>query len=200
VGIYLAEQTAVFLEAVIVGAVFGAVYDLFRIWRVAFYTPAAIVFVQDILFFSICAVVTFFFGLTVIDGTLRLFVLLGELIGGVLYHFTLGRLVIAAARRIINAIKAFFRFLTRKILLPPWKLCRGLARRYLAFCAFVLKIFKKNLQNAKIRLKYLGNMLYNHIKTRYRNLRARQPRRKNRAQGITHEENRRKKAHKKGRA
>jgi spore cortex biosynthesis protein YabQ len=164
VGIHLAEQAAVFLEAMIVGAAFGVIYDIFRIGRVAFRTPAIIVFAEDVLFFTVCAVITFFFGLSVIDGSLRLFVLLGELFGGVLYHVTAGKLVLAVSTRIIEAIRAVFRFIIRNILLPAWELLLGVAALILRPMMFFYKIFKKTLQNAKFRLKTGFKLLYNHIK------------------------------------
>jgi spore cortex biosynthesis protein YabQ len=193
VGIHLAEQAAVFVEAMIVGAVFGIVYDVFRIGRVAFRTPAIIVFAEDILFFAVCAVITFFFGLTVIDGALRLFVLLGELCGGILYPVTVGKLVLAVSTRIIEAIRAFFRFVIRKILVPAWALLLRVAALMLRPMMFFYKILKKTLQKAKIRLKTGSRLLYNHIKARSVVIKA-QVKNRAKAIGTAYEEARRKKA------
>ncbi len=167
-GVYLEDQVAVFLEALAVGAALGIIYDLFRISRVAFYTHTAIVFLQDVVFCVICAVVTFFFGLTVMDGSLRLFLVLGELCGGIVYHNTAGRFVLRVASRIIEAIQSVLRFWAEKILLPIWRLLLSISGRYLRFCEKLYRKFKKNLQNVKIRLKSWCKLLYNHIKASFR--------------------------------
>ncbi len=163
-GVFLEEQVAVFLEALAVGAALGAFYDVFRISRVAFYTHEVIVFAEDVIFCVICAIVTFFFGLTVIDGSLRLFLVLGELCGGIVYHNTAGRLVLRVASRIIDAINAVFRFVKYKIFHPIWRILLAAAGMHLRFCENMYAKFKKNLQNAKIRLKSGYKLLYNHIK------------------------------------
>jgi spore cortex biosynthesis protein YabQ len=164
VGVYLAEQTAVFFGAVLVGAAMGALYDVFRISRVAFSTPEGVIFAEDVVFFVFCALITFYYGLTVIDGSLRLFVLLGELFGGIIYRNTVGRLVMRVSKSIISAVRAIFGFITRTFLLPLWRLAARVVRFLLTPYLFVINFFKKKLQNIKYRLKNNCRVLYNHLK------------------------------------
>ena len=49
--IAITEQTAVFFHSLLLGAVLGCFYDLFRITRIAFVIPALLVLVEDLLFF-----------------------------------------------------------------------------------------------------------------------------------------------------
>jgi hypothetical protein len=131
-----------------------------------------------------------------------MFVLLGELFGGLIYHYTLGVLVLGAARRIIDAIKAVFSFIKRKILLPAWSLFLSLAAMYVRPCVYLLKKFKKYLQKTKIRLKNERKLLYNHIKRglslRKAKLKARKLA-KAEQKGKTHEKKAKKKTNKKTR-
>lgn len=162
-GIYLAEQAAVFLQSLLVGAALGILYDVFRVSRVAFPTAYGVVFAEDVLFFLICAIVTFFFGLSAIDGSLRVFLIIGELLGAVLYYFTLGRLVMGVSKKIIAAIKAVLSFIFRRILRPVWLLIYNIIALILRPFIFLSRILKKLLQNLKFRLKIRRKVLYNQL-------------------------------------
>lgn len=170
-GIYLEEQVRVFLLSLGVGAVFGLLYDVFRLSRVAFRTTPAAIFAEDVLFFIACAVVTFFFGLTVMEGAFRAFLLIGELLGAVLYHFTLGRAVMGVSVKIIALIKAILRFFFKWVLLPLWWLFYHIVALLLKPFTFFKGILKKILQNIKIRLKTRRRVLYNQVNTLFLNKR-----------------------------
>ncbi len=163
-GIYLAEQTLIFLQSLLVGAALGLLYDVFRISRVAFPTSTQVVFVEDILFFIVCSLVTFFFGLTVIEGTLRFFLIIGELLGAILYYFTLGKLVMGVSKKIIEAIKAILKFIFKWILRPIWQLVYNIISLIMRPFAFFGRKFKIKLQNTKFRLKNRRKVLYNQLR------------------------------------
>ena len=59
--IAITEQTAVFFHSLLLGAVLGCFYDLFRITRIAFVIPALLVLVEDLLFFLFSSIVLFGF-------------------------------------------------------------------------------------------------------------------------------------------
>ena len=178
-GVYLGEQISVFLLSLLVGMALGALYDVFRISRVAFYTSPTAVFIEDVLFFLICGVTTFFFGLTVMDGILRAFLLIGELLGAVLYHFTLGRLVMGVAVKIIGMIKAIFRFLFKWVLRPLWRILYYTIALIVKPFRFLAKILNKLLQNLKFRLKVRRKVLYNQVDTLFLRKKKRQRGRRN---------------------
>lgn len=161
--IYLAEQVTVFAEALLVGAALGLLYDVFRITRIAFPTASGVVFAEDVIFFVVCAVVTFFFGLTVIDGALRIFLIFGELFGAVLYYFTIGKLVMGISKKIIAGIKAVIRFLIKWFFRPIWVAIYQISVFLMRPFAFLGKIFKNILQKAKFDLKVKRKVLYNQI-------------------------------------
>jgi len=78
---WLVEETLLFLKACALGAVLGACYDGFRILRAAVRFHTVLVFVQDVLYFVGVTIVTFAFLLAYNDGELRMFILIGELMG-----------------------------------------------------------------------------------------------------------------------
>jgi len=164
VGIYLADQTLVFFQGMLVGAVLALLFDAFRISRIALPTPVWAVFVEDVVFFLVCAVVTFSLMLSVLDGQVRFFVLVGQGLGAALYSLTLGQLVMAVSKTIISIIKRILWFLFRWILLPVWKLFYHIV----AFCLrpfyFIAGFAKKTMQRWKFRLKIRRLLVYNHFK------------------------------------
>ena len=86
-----ASQITGFIYSVMLGAVFAAVYDVFRSLRKAVPHSTAAVFIEDILFSVICAFASFCFLLAVTDGGLRLFVFLGAVIGFFLFRVMVSR-------------------------------------------------------------------------------------------------------------
>lgn len=99
------EQIGVFLRAIAVGAGIMACYDVFRMLRTAFRTAAAVVFLEDIVFFAAAGMATWFYLLESCRGELRGFVMVGEMLGGMLYFLTLGSLVMKIARPVIHFIQ-----------------------------------------------------------------------------------------------
>lgn len=170
--ISVTEQTLVFLAACAFGAVLGAFYDVFRVFRVAVPCPRVVIFLQDVLYWAVCAVATFLFILCVNGGVVRAFVIGGELIGAVLYYFTIGWLVLRSAKAIIAALRAFFRFVARLIARPfrgLFRLCTPPARKMGSFskkfCQNGLKSIHTHLQSGK-------TMVYN-LESRTKKQRAR---------------------------
>ena len=151
--IAITEQTAVFLQALFLGVALGCLYDLFRITRVAFLLPAALVLVEDLLFFFLSSIVLFGFMLERSYGQIRWFILLGVILGWVLYYFTLGSLVMKCSARIIG--------FTRRLLAFLWRPFAFLGRKLGDAGKSVEKSSKKAVQRAKTTLKSRAAMLYN---------------------------------------
>ena len=133
------EQTQTVLYAVLLGAILCAVYDVFRIIRIAFGGKTVAVFIEDILFSIIALVLTFIFVVAFNNGELRFFVLIGELIGFIAYYFTVGKLTILFSKTLISTLKKTMRF----ILKPLVKIFRSILK----------KSSKKPRPNSKKHLK-----------------------------------------------
>jgi len=133
----MADQVWLFLEAVLLGAALGAVYDVFRILRLAFPNGRVLIFLEDMLYFALVGVVSFSFVVLQNGGVLRAFLLAGELLGAVLYFFSLGVLVMKAAQGIIRLIRGFLRFLFRIFVRPLVRLFGWIFRK----CRALWRIF-----------------------------------------------------------
>lgn len=133
-----------YLAAIVVGFLLGALYDLLRVRHIASapphkfgkaptpvpLTPEALalpprkwragvaLFFEDVLFALTAAIVTLLFLFAANKGKPRLlvFVLLG--LGFVLYRKTLGRLVTRFASAVVARVHAVLRFLWRRMLKP----------------------------------------------------------------------------------
>lgn len=86
------------------GFLLGAYYDLFRILRRFLRSGTVSVCLQDCLYFTSSAVVTFLFLLAVTGGVLRVFVLVGMVLGFVAYRHTVGRVSVRVVTLLLNAL------------------------------------------------------------------------------------------------
>lgn len=121
-GVSVSGQIMTFLYAMALGGILGAIYDIFRILRVAFGGKTVAVFAEDLAFSLIALIMTFVFVIAFNNGELRFFVLLGELAGFTAYYLTVGRLVIGFSKAIINFLKRAFQLLIR----PFVKFCSAI--------------------------------------------------------------------------
>jgi spore cortex biosynthesis protein YabQ len=157
----VSNQALVFISACVVGACLGALYDLFRIIRLAVPCGKAAVFFQDLIFVLACTAVTFLFVLRESSGVVRFFIILGELLGAVLYSLTLGILVMKLSALIIGAVKRFLKYL-RSLIMPPARRAAAKINRSIDDKGRkTKKLLIKENKLFKIRLKLTQKMLYN---------------------------------------
>lgn len=138
------------LWATLFGFFAGALYDAFRIRRIAVRIPILWHF-EDFFFIVLSAVVFAVIFFIWSDGKVRAIAFGGAVLGFVTYRYTLGRLVMAASDRIIRFIK----YIVKRILLPPVRFLISLIKK--AFGAlkgiFVLLWQRITLVFAKKRTK-----------------------------------------------
>jgi len=141
--ISITEQSIVFLFSCVVGGLLGAFYDVFRITRIAFNSKWLSVFFQDLIFciFSAFSIILLVFYTN--SGTVRWFSLLGCFMCFVLYHLTIGRLVIFMSKKIINFIKKVLRFLYKITVIPLKKSVLFILKQLKRLLRFILKTFQK---------------------------------------------------------
>lgn len=136
--------------SVVFGFFAGALYDIFRIRRIALKIPILWHF-EDFFFMVFCGVVfaVLFYALN--SGRVRGFAFAGGVVGFYIYRKTLGRLVIKMSEKIINAIK----YILRKIILPPIKFVTGAVKRiFKAILSVISLIFGKiYLKFARMKTK-----------------------------------------------
>lgn len=148
-GISIYMQTLVLLYSVLVGAIIGVVFDVFRILRLAFTVNKVVQFIYDILFSIIATLIFILFLFYANDGTVRWFSTLGSIAGFYLYYNTLGRLIMMIAETIISIIKTVLRFIWSITMRPLIAL----------FC-----IFGKYAGFALLKLKSKIKIILNHFK------------------------------------
>ena len=106
-----AQQTSAFLYSIPLGACLGIVYGALALLRYTFELKKGAVITLDILYMLFCSFCVFFFSLGFLDGYIRIYVILGCLIGFFIYRLTIGRIlqkilkpIFRTARGIIAAI------------------------------------------------------------------------------------------------
>ena len=152
------DSWAIILKFLIPGILLGAIYDIFRFFRIArndhtynlkqaiqnrfssktdfdvkkrtTLSESTILFVEDILFFIIVAIteILAFFHLN--NGEIRFFYLLVSVVGFFVYQKTIGNLIIFFSKKTIYMIRKVLYFVSCVILIPS---------------IFFLRIFKKLL-------------------------------------------------------
>lgn len=118
----VARETIIFLLSCVLGMWTGVIYDVFRIIRIAFPTGKWILFAEDTLFVFVAMAFTFLFDVHFLNGYLRGFVIVGEILGFIIYYFTVGVVVFKCSKKLIFAIKSFIRWMYRIFLIPVWRL------------------------------------------------------------------------------
>jgi len=96
----------------------------------------------------------------------RFFILLGELIGFLLYYLTIGALVMKGARQIIFGIRFFFRLVWKWMLRPVVLLLGWAGRKIKRILRKLGKSMKKAVQKHRKHLQIRRTILYNYFKNR----------------------------------
>ncbi len=117
-GILVSQQSIIFLAACLLGAGLGLIYDVFRVFRLVFRQGRLLILAEDLLFWFLAGWITFLFLLLFTEAQLRLYVLLGQSLGFLVYHFSLGELVIALFRRLIALVKRLTAGVYRRLIRP----------------------------------------------------------------------------------
>lgn len=133
------NQTYLFLVFTITGIIIGLLFDFFRILRKSFKTTDLVTCIEDILFWILTGVIILYNIWYFNNGEIRLFMLLGIIIGVIIYLLTLSNII----RKIFIIFMTFFKNLIRKILkilVVPFK---PLLLIYKKICVIITNIVKK---------------------------------------------------------
>lgn len=110
-------ELGLFFSAAALGAVLGAVFDIFRVLRIIIRHNGAAVFVEDLLFMLFSGFWFFVFSMTAARGQLRAFLLLAVLLGAALYLLTVGAVVRRAATAVRDRVRRLGLAAARKLAL-----------------------------------------------------------------------------------
>lgn len=107
----MADQVQIFWYSFILGLFLGVIYDVFRIFRLAFNSKKWGIFFQDILYFVIISLITFFFGIIFNNGEIRYYILTGQFIGWIAYYISIGKIVYKYSKSFLKFVNKLFSFL-----------------------------------------------------------------------------------------
>ena len=126
--ISITAQCRTFLLALTLGAALSLLYDGFRLLRLILPEQCWRINLEDIFYCLLCGFFTLRFALEWEHGRLRSYLLLGELLGWLLCHFTVGQLIYRTAKRLLRWLNShLFRpvaKLLHKILCLPGKILK----------------------------------------------------------------------------
>lgn len=114
----ISSQLQVFLYSVGFGFILGLIYDIFRIVRVLIIKNNKAIPVQDIAFFSLCAIFTFVFLLVVNNGRFRFNILVALVSGFCVYYLTLGRISVDCITALVKKSNRIITIFSRIITAP----------------------------------------------------------------------------------
>lgn len=111
----VAEQVYIFLGTILVGTIMGVIFDFFRALRRNGNTRNIIVYIQDIVFWLIVAVIIITSSFILNNGDLRGYMLIGYLLGAFLYMLILSNYVKSFFILVMNIISKGFEILLKPI-------------------------------------------------------------------------------------
>ncbi len=153
----LAEQTRIFLFALGFGFLLGILYDVFRTIRLIISDSRIFVLIMDLLYFSVCAFLTFCFLLVMDSGKIRLYVALGEMLGWLIYYFSFG----VIAMKLTNAAVSFFRRMISALFKPLKRIFGRIIRKMGKISEKSKKIIRKSDKKTKFSLQKHKSIVYN---------------------------------------
>ena len=153
----LADQTEIFLCSLGFGFLLGILYDVFRILRIIFMKSKSFTFFADLLYFAVCAFLTFCFIMVVDSGRVRLYVALGEILGWLIYYFSFG----AIAIRLTNAVAHFLKYVFNTVSKLFKRIFGRIFSKLKKIALFFKKIIRKNNKKVKFNLQKHRGMVYN---------------------------------------
>jgi len=117
----ISNQAYVFLCCVLGGMIIAFMYDVFRIRRKAIRSSNIIVYFEDFIYWILVALVLFAVVYISNDGELRGYVIIGAIIGIILYTLLLSKIVMTV---FLFALRLIYKFLITafSIILFPFKI------------------------------------------------------------------------------
>lgn len=141
------NQAYLFLVFSLTGVIIGILFDFFRILRISIKTPNIITYIQDILFWILTGIIVLYSIWYFNNGELRIFVLLGLILGVLIYITTLSSIIV----KIFTKVLVFF----INIFKVPFKILHNLINKIITIISVL-----SNKITKKIKIKK-GNFVKN---------------------------------------
>jgi spore cortex biosynthesis protein YabQ len=137
------EELRLFLLSCLWGLAIGASYDVFRAVRLLFRHNAALTAAEDVLFAVLYGVFLWSFASGAARGELRVYYVIGNMIGAALYHFTVGRVTILTVRKLIGVLSGSISFILRPLRSVFVLLCEKAGEKFVKSSKVAVKFVKK---------------------------------------------------------
>lgn len=111
----VSEQLKIFAISCVGGAFIGIIYDIFRAIRITVPHGRIAVFIEDCLFFIILGVYLILFAILFSRGQIRMYMVLGSVLGFIIYILSVGRVVIGILLKIKHFIVKIASFIYKPI-------------------------------------------------------------------------------------
>lgn len=112
------NQTYLFLVFSLTGVIIGILFDFFRILRKSFKTSDIITYLEDIIFWILTGFIVLYNIWYFNNGEIRLFMILGIIMGAIIYMLTLSNIIIKIFYEIINILKKIILKIIKILELP----------------------------------------------------------------------------------
>ena len=155
--INLAEQTLSFLLSLLLGVILCLKYDIFRAYRKIKKPTVIGVFIQDVLYFLICAVLTFLLMIITTSGQVRGYIFIGIVIGFAICRISLSVLFFKILVVLFGAVAKIFKVVKQKTTV----LIKAIFRKIQGIAEKLLKFFKNVLFYRKKLLHTNNDIVYN---------------------------------------
>lgn len=146
-----------FFAYIISGMIIGIFFDIFRILRKSFHTPDIITYIEDILFWLFTGIFLILVLFKFSNGELRIYNILGLLIGVLIYMLSLSKFFIKINVKIITFIKNIIYKIFKFILYPLKFIFKILLKIFKPFTFFVINIKKVGSIYKKKMIKNVKN-------------------------------------------
>lgn len=153
----LAEQTEIFFYSLGFGFLLGILYDVFRTLRMIISRSKGFTFFMDLLYFAVCAVLTFCFIMVVDSGKVRIYVALGEALGWLIYYFSFGAIAIKVSGAVVRGVRSAFSAISK----PFRRIFGKIRRKFMKIAAFLKKNIRKSDKKTKFILQKHRSIVYN---------------------------------------
>lgn len=110
----IVEQVYVFFYSILTGAILGLLFDFFRGFRYAGIKDVW-VYLQDIIFWLITAVIIIVSTFLINEGELRIYMLIGYLLGAIFYMLLFSKIILAVFKFVVEKTRRGFKFVISKI-------------------------------------------------------------------------------------
>ncbi|WP_295076620.1 spore cortex biosynthesis protein YabQ [Ruminococcus sp.] len=160
----LSEEVRLFGLSCIGGAVMGAAFDVLRVFRLILRHNDILAAAEDILFFGLYGVALAGFSSAAARGEMRLYFVIGNILGFAVYQCTVGSVVMKTLRKLFNAAGAVFKLISRPFRTFFAPLCKKATVKFVRNLQIIVKPFKK----IKIVLLNRQFLLYNKMENKKR--------------------------------